>query len=109
MGEFDAIERLRARWPAIGDDAAVLSDGLLATTDVLVAGVDFTDATPMADIGWRAVVVNVSDVAAMGGQPESMLVTIVGPPSTDIDAIYEGIDEACASYGCEVVGGDLSG
>ena len=108
MGELDAIRRLRARWPAIGDDAAVLPGGLLVAADAVVAGVDFTASTPLADVGWRAVVVNVSDIAAMGGRPEAVLVTVVGP-DVDLGALYEGIDEACETHGCEVVGGDLSG
>ena len=108
MSEFAAIRRFAARYPAVGDDAAVLEGGLLAATDAIVAGVDFVDNAPLDDVGWRAVAVNVSDIAAMGGLPESLLVTVVGPDDVDLDLLYEGIDRACEAFGCTVVGGDLS-
>jgi thiamine-monophosphate kinase len=108
VGERDAIRRFAARYPYVGDDCAVVSDRLLLASDAVVEGVDFRPGTPLADVGWRAVAVNVSDVAAMGGVPDALLVTVVGPPSTDLDALYAGVDEACAAYGCVVVGGDLS-
>jgi len=108
VSEFDAIRRFAARYPKVGDDAAVLDDGLLAAADVIVEGIDFLSDTPREDVGWRAVTVNVSDIAAMGGHADALLVSVVGPPATDLTAMYAGIDEACAEYGCEVVGGDLS-
>ena len=108
MSEFDAIRRFTAAYPKVGDDAAVLAGGLLAATDAIVEEVDFVSEDPLDDVGWRAVAVNVSDIAAMGGRPESLLVTVVGPDETDLGALYRGIDEACAAFGCEVVGGDLS-
>lgn len=108
MSEFDAIRRFAERYPKVGDDAAVLDDGLLAATDVIVEGIDFLRDSPLSEVGWRAIAVNVSDIAAMGGRTRSVLVSVVGPEGTDLGALYEGIDEACAAYGCEVVGGDLS-
>ena len=108
MSEFDAIRRFAERYPKVGDDAAVLDGGLLAAADVIVEGIDFLSDTPRQEVGWRAITVNVSDIAAMGGRTQSVLVSVVGPESTDLGALYEGIDEACAAYGCEVVGGDLS-
>jgi len=108
VGEFDAIRRFAERYPKVGDDAAVISDGLLLASDAVVEGVDFPPGAAEADVGWRAIAVNVSDIAAMGGTPDAVLVTVVGPPSTDLDGLYVGIDEACAAYGCVVVGGDLS-
>jgi thiamine-monophosphate kinase len=108
VSEFDAIRRFAERYPAVGDDAAVLAGGLLAAADAIVEGVDFTAASALADVGWRAVTVNASDIAAMGGVAESLLVSVVGPPALDLDRLYAGIDEACDAYGCEVVGGDLS-
>lgn len=114
-GEFAAIERMRAQFgPApegevwIGDDAAVLGRGLLVAADVLVEGVHFTADTPLADVGWKAVVASVSDIAAMGGQPTHLLVTVVGPPTTDLDGLYAGIGEASERCKCPVVGGDLA-
>ena len=109
MSELDAIRRLAARFPAVGDDAAVLDGGLLAAADAIVARVDFYDDTPMADIGWRVVTVNASDIAAMGGRPTAFLLTLVGIADRDLDALLDGVAEACTAYGCELVGGDLSG
>lgn len=103
-GELAAIRRLADRLPAIGDDCAVV-DGLLLAADAVVEGVHGHD--PEA-LGWKAVVANVSDVAAMGGRPRWLLVTVCGPPATDLDALYRGILAAADAYGCEVVGGDLS-
>ena len=115
MGEFAAIERIRAMLPGappgqtwIGDDAAVLGDGRLLAIDALVAGVHFTDATPLDDVGWKALTVNVSDIAAMGGRPEHAVVSVVGRPDTDLDALYRGLAAAGATYGCPIVGGDLA-
>jgi thiamine-monophosphate kinase len=53
-------------------------------------------------------VANISDIAAMGGTPLHALVTVVGPPGTDLDELYSGIGDAVRVYGCPVVGGDLS-
>lgn len=115
MGEFAAIERIRRLFPSppsgqawIGDDAAVLDDGLLLAVDTVVAGVHFTSDTPLADVGWKALTVNVSDIAAMGGTPGHAVVAVAAPPDIDLDLIYEGMAEASATYGCPVVGGDLA-
>jgi len=118
-GEFAAIERLRRALPGppagevwIGDDAAVLGPGqgrLLVTTDLSVAGVHADLALiGLDDLGWRALAAAVSDVAAMGGRPDGAVVAVAGPPSTDLDLLYDGIAGAAQSHGCPVVGGDLS-
>lgn len=93
----------------IGDDAAVVSDGLLVTTDALVAGVDWHDdwSSP-ADVGWKAVMVNASDIAAMGGATKWLVIALVVAAGFDVDEFYCGVAEACAVVGCNVVGGDLS-
>ena len=114
-GEFAAIERIRRLFPApppgqvwIGDDAAVLEDGMLVAAGAIVAGVHFRyDADP-ADVGWRAVAVNVSDIAAMGGRPRALVVTVAGPGHVDLDRLYRGIAAAAEAYSCPVVGGDLA-
>ena len=87
----------------------MLGDGLLASTDTLVAGVDWRDewSTP-SDVGWKAIMVNASDIAAMGGQPAWFLVSLVVPPGFDVDAFYDGAIEASAVVGATIVGGDLS-
>jgi thiamine-monophosphate kinase len=117
-GEFAAIARLAARLPHgpddevwIGDDAAVMRGGierLLLTTDAVVGGVHADLAlVSLADFGWKALAVNVSDIAAMGGQPVAAVVAVAGPPSTDLDALYEGLGAAATRWGCPIVGGDL--
>ena len=115
MGEFEAIRRIAARFASpppgevwIGDDCAVLADGLLVAADVVVEGVHFAAPTRPADVGWKAVAVNVSDVAAMGGRPTHLVVTVAAPPGTDVDALYDGIEEGAEAFRCPVVGGDLS-
>lgn len=100
----------------IGDDAAVVSTGsgprsgpLLLATDLVVAGVHADLAlTGIDDLGWKAIAVNISDLAAMGGRPLDALVSVAGPAGTDLDALYRGIAEASREYACPVVGGDLA-
>ena len=132
IGEFDLIERLdtllkKAGVAAtqqgsdstlligIGDDAAVwrTNDGVvqLSTTDTMVDGVHFThQTTPWRDLGWKAMVSNLSDIAAMGGMPTFALVTLglrKNLPVSDIEEAYQGIIEACRQYDTVVAGGDL--
>jgi thiamine-monophosphate kinase len=119
-GERAAIERLRRRLPGpppgqvwIGDDAAVLGERpgeLVVTTDLTVAGVHGDlESMGLDDLGWRAVVRAVSDVAAMGATPDGAVVAVAGPPTTDLDSLYDGVAAAADAHGCPVVGGDLSG
>jgi thiamine-monophosphate kinase len=127
LGEFGLIARLAEALAAqptadsasrlavgIGDDAAVWRvDGgaLIATTDTLVAGVHFLpERTPWRDLGWKALAVNVSDVAAMGGTPELALVTLAVPKDAQVEAIdelYQGLTEAAKAYGVAIAGGDV--
>ncbi len=119
-GELAAIEAIRRGLPEppegeiwIGDDAAVVagpSDGsLLLASDAIVEGVHFDLAlVDAADVGWKALSVNVSDIAAMGGRPLHALVTLVGARASMIDGLVRGLAEASAAYECAVVGGDLS-
>jgi thiamine-monophosphate kinase len=108
------LERLARRLPEIGDDAAVVEPPrgpLLLSADALVEGVHADlSVTTAADFGWKALAVNVSDIAAMGGRPLHALVTVVVPPGrgADLEALYEGLLEASAVFGCPVVGGDLT-
>lgn len=101
---------------SIGDDAAVLelSPGtrLVATTDLLLEDVHFRRrwAEP-ADIGWKAMAVNVSDVAAMGGTPRWALIAMACPESTgrdEVEAFYGGALALCDEYGVVIVGGDTA-
>src|SRR5207253_10976708 len=110
-GEFALIGRLRERFPDIGDDAAVVeapAGPLLLAADSVVAGVHTPLGTDPADLGWKAVVANISDIAAMGGRPLHLLVTVTAPAGTDLDRLFEGVAEAAHAYLCPVVGGDLS-
>jgi thiamine-monophosphate kinase len=117
--ELAIIERLRTRLAGpegqtwIGDDAAVVpgpSGALLLAADAVVAGVHADLAlVGLDDLGWKALVVNVSDVAAMGGRPTYALVTVAGPlEEVDVDLLYDGLTAAAEAYDCPVVGGDLS-
>lgn len=123
IGEFALIERIRRILPkphdailGIGDDCAVLRPTvdreLLLTTDLLVDGVDFTrqTITPFR-LGRKAMGVNLSDIAAMGGLPRAALVTLAIPPDEEIefvDELYRGLREEGARFAVEVIGGDLS-
>lgn len=114
--EFEVIEALRRRLPPpppgelwIGDDAAVIGGGWALTTDAVVLGVDWDpELSTTADVGWKAVMVNGSDLAAMGARTERVLVTLVAPPGFDVSGLYDGITEACAALDAAVIGGDLS-
>lgn len=99
----------------IGDDAAVVDAGphhTILTTDMLVEGVHFERAAASAhDIGHKALTVNISDVAAMGGSPRFALVSIGIPPDTEtswVIELYAGIREAAGDYGLAVIGGDTN-
>ena len=123
-GEDDLVrlirELVRRRAPGlltgVGDDCAVLETrggaSLLATTDLLVEDVHFRRrwAEP-ADIGAKALAVNVSDIAAMGGTPRWALVGLGCPEGTgsdEIEAFYEGALTVADAYGVVIVGGDTS-
>ncbi len=122
LGEFALIERLRRLVPAvgpgvrvgIGDDAAVvhLEGEVLATCDIQVEGVHFDRSlcTP-GDIGWRALAVNLSDIAAMGGTPRFALISLALPAETDVevvDGVYGGLAELASAHAVVVVGGNVS-
>ncbi len=123
-GEDDLVrlirELVRRRVPGlatgVGDDCAVLEGRggppLLATTDLLVEDVHFRRrwAEP-ADIGWKALAVNVSDIAAMGGTPRWALVGLACPEGTgadEVEAFYTGALAVADAYGVAIVGGDTS-
>lgn len=99
-----------------GDDAAAITfpDGPvteLYTTDTMVDGVHFTSATtPWRDLGWKAIASNISDVAAMGGDPVGALISLGLPPNTavaDVKELYVGMMEICGEYGARIIGGDM--
>lgn len=100
----------------IGDDCAVLEPAkealLLATTDLLVEDVHFRRRyTEPADIGWKSMAVNLSDIASMGGRPRWALVALACPATTtleEIEAFYEGARAVAGPHEVEIVGGDTS-
>jgi thiamine-monophosphate kinase len=122
LGEFGLIERIRKaasrntrRAPiGIGDDAAALllspSATLLATTDMLIEGVHFDlKTTDLFSLGWKSAAVNLSDIAAMGGDPRFCLTAIGIPPSLtveDITEFYRGVNACLQKFGAVLVGGD---
>jgi len=123
LGELGLIERLTTRFgpaPAgetwAGDDAAVVrcpAETLLFATDLLVEGVDFDLGwCSGADIGWKAIAANVSDLAAMGGRPSAAVVAVglgTGPSPALVDGLAEGMASASKRWHLGLVGGDLSG
>lgn len=123
LGEFGLIEELtkpfRLKNPSsikgVGDDAAVLDYGdkqTLVTTDLLLEGIHF-DLTyvPLRHLGYKAAVVNFSDIYAMNGTPKQITVSLgISKRFTveHIQDLYEGIRTACDIYGVDLVGGDTS-
>ena len=125
LGEFALIDRLQQRLqkpaPAqlvrgIGDDCAVLRPmagvDLLLTTDTQEEDVHFRRAwsTP-EDIGWRCLAVNVSDIAAMGGNPLGAVIALSVPPTLEVafvEALYDGLQELATAYDCPIIGGNIS-
>lgn len=122
MSEFDLIARMVEGAPhaavdlpcGVGDDCAVIAgpEGRewLVTTDALVEGVHFRrEWMALADVGRKALAVNISDIAAMGGTPRFYLVA-VGLPSGEADdtarALYEGLHDAARRQGMVLIGGD---
>lgn len=124
LGENESLRRTVSRLNSSdyavvgsGDDSAVInaSDGrFVVTTDTMIQGHDFRlDWSTGFDLGWKAVATNVSDVAAMGARPTSLVVAIAVPGSTPITFLEEfadGLKAACEQLapGCGVVGGDLA-
>jgi thiamine-monophosphate kinase len=123
-GEDDLVRRIRSAAAAdrdgvlvgIGDDCAVLQPTpgarLIATTDLLIEDVHFRRRyTEAADVGWKALAVNISDVASMGGRARWALVALACPAGTtpeEIDAFYAGALALAREHGVAVVGGDTS-
>lgn len=122
VGEFALIDRLAARIGAsaeavqvgIGDDAAVIATGarndLILTTDTMVEGVHFRlDFASPRQVGWKALASAVSDVAAMGGTPTAVIVSLAvnGHVAVDVvDDLYDGLAACANRHDTEIVGGD---
>jgi thiamine-monophosphate kinase len=123
LGEFGLIDRISKKFKiqnpgsilGIGDDAAVLDSGdeyTLVSTDLLAENVHFDlSYTPIQHLGYKAVSVNVSDIAAMNGKAEQIVVSLALSNRFSIeaiDALYEGIRAACDHYKVDLVGGDTT-
>ena len=123
LGEFGLIKHLtqsfdiqqKSTIKGVGDDAAVLAikdKNILVTTDLLVEGVHFDlSYMPLKHLGYKAVVVNVSDIYAMNGIATQITVSIAVSNRFTLEAVeelYEGIHLACKTYGVDLVGGDTT-
>jgi thiamine-monophosphate kinase len=123
IGEFGLIDHIHKQikiknsctLKGIGDDAAVISAGdhvKVITTDLLLEGVHFDlSYAPLTHVGFKAVAVNISDVAAMNAIPKQITVSIALSNRFSVeavDAIYAGINAAAEHYGVDVVGGDTT-
>jgi thiamine-monophosphate kinase len=122
LGEFGLISRFQSRLKyrspqvikGIGDDCAVLSldngNYQVLTTDALVETVHFNLKTHTPEqLGWKTMAVNISDIAAMGGQPKFAVITVGIPktiPVDFLDRFYKGLNQASQKYKVALVGGD---
>lgn len=124
LGEFGLIDLLARMIPespqkqlilGIGDDTAAWRGDTatqLGTVDTLIEGVHFSlDATSWQELGWKALAINLSDVAAMGGVPKYALVALALPGDTEVAAVtalYEGMIELAQRFGVAIIGGNIS-
>ncbi len=123
LGEFGLIEHLTSNFPivnsssvkGVGDDAAVIDSGdflTVVSTDMLVEGIHFDLMyTPLKHLGYKAVVVNLSDIYAMNARPEQITVSLALSNRFSVEALdelYSGIYAACERYKVDLVGGDTT-
>ncbi len=123
LGKFGLINKITKKGKpvnksticGVGDDAAIISAGkfqILVSTDLLLEGIHFNLIYhPLKHLGYKAVIRGISDIYAMNGKPEQILISL-GISSRfsveQIEEIYEGIDLACEKYGVDLVGGDTT-
>ena len=123
LGEFALIDHLTAHFEtrrsetlkSIGDDAALLDMGAQKTvlsTDMLVEGIHFNlSYMPMRHLGYKSVVVNLSDICAMNARPTHITVSISVSNRFSLEALeafYQGVNDACTHYKVDLVGGDTT-
>lgn len=124
LGEFGLIEHLTRDFTllqpsslkGVGDDAAVIDTGgeycTLVSTDMLVEGIHFDLAyVPLRHLGYKSVVVNLSDIYAMNGVPTQITVSVALSNRFSVEAmeeLYKGIQAACEAYHVDLVGGDTT-
>jgi len=124
LGEFGLIDKLTNQFTThisttikgVGDDAAVISisdsEVMLVSTDMLLEGVHFNLMyTPLMHLGYKAVIVNLSDIFAMNGDAQQITVSIAVSnrfPLEALEELYAGIKKACDLYQVDLIGGDTS-
>jgi thiamine-monophosphate kinase len=123
LGEFGLIDHLTSgfrnkqdsTWMGAGDDAAVIDHGSyyqVVTTDLLLEGIHFDLVyTPLKHLGYKAVIVNLSDVYAMNAAPRQVTISVGVSGKFSVNALeefYEGVRLACERYQVDMVGGDTS-
>jgi thiamine-monophosphate kinase len=123
LGEFGLIDRLTKDFKSIhastiksiGDDAAVIDSGgkkTVVSTDLLAEGIHFDLVyTPLKHLGYKSVVVNLSDIYAMNAQPKQITVSLAISSKFTVEALeelYEGIRLACKHYQVDLIGGDTT-
>jgi len=118
IGEQGFLDRLpkwlKTRNPrikvGIGDDALVIADGTVVTSDSYVEGVHFSRRYFSAsDIGYKSAAATLSDLAGMGAEPVCLLVNLFAPSGLEVDFVkklYQGMEEVAGSLGAEIAGGD---
>ena len=122
LGEFGLIDRIRRKVAVgrgvrlgIGDDAAWVDHpqgSSLVTADLLIEGIHFDlKWTSLVDLGYKSLAVNISDIAAMGGTPAYVMLSLGIPANFDsnnIDAFYRGIKSLAKKHGITIIGGDTN-
>ena len=123
LGEFGLIDHLtndikivnESSEIAVGDDCAVINSKgrkVLVTTDLLIENVHFDlSYTPLKHLGYKAIAINLSDVASMMGKPEQVTISIAMSSKFTVEAIeeiYKGMKLCCNRYGVDIVGGDTT-
>ena len=125
LGEFGLIQSLQRQFgktgrsvlKGIGDDTAIIHppahSSLLITTDLLTEGIHFDlRFQTLEDVGHKTAVANLSDIAAMGGTPLYLLISLAIPKihkPLSMQSLYKGIMGLCQTYGVQLIGGDTSG
>lgn len=120
IGEFGLIDKIKQTATGansstklgIGDDAAIFGESQVVSTDMLTEGVHFDlSYMPLHHLGYKAVAINISDIAAMNAKPEQVLVSLGLSNRMSVEAVealYQGIKAACESYKVDLVGGDTT-
>lgn len=124
LGEFGLIDQLTNQFTThvsttikgVGDDAAVISisetEAMLVSTDMLIEGIHFNLMyTPLMHLGYKAVMVNLSDIFAMNGEAQQITVSVAVSnrfPLEAMEELYAGIKKACDFYKVDLIGGDTS-